>query len=266
MRHYKFISLILIGIFSLMCGGCEKEIDFEYRNIEPIPVIEGTLSQYGAEVRITYTTPMDEPMDLTTVRDASVVIYDLDDGVGYPLSINGEGTYVSSLRGETGHTYRLSVEMEGKSYSSECTMLEPVEIVGMEFEWIKMPYDDVAALQVSFTDRPETVGDCYWLRLYRNGKAYKWTEIIDLLANDGIIDEVMQTTRRDLDEEDEKDILEDGDEVTAVVTPVSREMYDYLEALGIGNSNGPQMFKGNFCLGYFLAAPIASCSITFPDR
>ena len=32
--------------------------------------------------------------------------------------------------------------------------MAPVEITGMEFEWVKMPYDYVAVLQVSFVDDP----------------------------------------------------------------------------------------------------------------
>ena len=142
-------------------------------------------------------------------------------------------------------------------------MCQPTVITGMEFDWIKMPYDYVAVLQVSFTDNPSSFNDCYWLRVYRNGKAYKWVAINDLLSDNGIIHEVLMTTRKDLDEEDEKDKIEAGDEITATVVPISRGMHDYLEALSVGNSNGPRMFAGDFCLGYFLAAPISTQSVIF---
>ncbi|MBD5291516.1 MAG: hypothetical protein HDS24_05545, partial [Bacteroides sp.] len=56
--------------------------------------------------------------------------------------------------------------------------------------------------------------------------------------------------------------LLDGDEVTALVIPISREMVDYLTALE-QDSNGPAMWQGNFCLGYFLASTIASKTIIF---
>lgn len=257
-----FLSLVLF--VSLFVGsGCEKEIDIEYHDIEPILVIEGSLSQDGAEVALTLTTPMDEPFTNTYLTDAKVSIEDITGSGTFDLHPDDRGIFTSTLKGEVGHTYRLQVERGGKKYSAECLMRPLATITGMEFSWIKMPYDEVALLQVSFTDDTSKVGERYWLRLYRNGKAYKWTTVSDHLSSNDNIDEVIMTTRRDLDEEDEKDKLEAGDIVTATLVPVSLEMHDYLEALSIGNSNGPRMFEGSFCLGYFLAAPVSTDSILF---
>lgn len=37
-------------------------------------------------------------------------------------------------------------------------------------------------------------------------------------------------------------------------------------ALTAGGNNGPRMFEGDFCLGYFLAAPVAEGETVFhPD-
>ncbi|MDE5807346.1 MAG: DUF4249 domain-containing protein [Muribaculaceae bacterium] len=260
----NFIAALLAGIFF---ASCEKELDFKYHDIDPILVIEGALTQDGAEVSLTLTTPMDEPMNRDRLTDAEVFISDLTTGEEYLLSPDAAGLYVSEHGGITGHEYRLTVRREGEVYTSESRMEEPVEITGMEFNWIKMPYDYVAVLQVSFTDDPASFDNCYWMRLYRNGEAYKWAEINDLLSDNGIINEVIMTSRMDLDEEDEKDKLEEGDVVKATVTPVSREIHDYLEALSVGNSNGPRMFEGGFCLGYFLAAPVTEKEIAFrPDE
>lgn len=34
-----------------------------------------------------------------------------------------------------------------------------------------------------------------------------------------------------------------------------------------GTSNGPRMYSGDFCLGYFLAAPVAESAVIFhPDE
>lgn len=261
-RRLQLISLITMALMTVTTG-CEKEIDFEYKEIDPILVIEGALTQNGAEVSLTFTTPMNEPFERTRLTDATVSVSDLTVGNDSRLFPDETGVYRSDLRGETGHEYLLTVDREGKRYTSVSVMGGCVDITGMEFSWIKMPYDDVAALQVSFRDNPEETGECYWLRVYRNGEAYKWAEINDLLSSDGIINEVMMTTRRDLEEEDESDILEDGDVVTATVAPIERGMYDYLEALSVGNSNGPRMFEGDICLGYFLAAPVTERSVVF---
>lgn len=104
------------------------------------------------------------------------------------------------------------------------------------------------------------------MRLYRKGIAYKWNLVTGLYGSDGIITDQFMTSRRDLDEEDEQVALRYGDVVTASVSPISREMYDYLEAIS-SDSNGPALFTGDFCLGYFLASPTVSASITFrPDQ
>lgn len=248
---------------SLLTTGCEKELDFKYNSIPPQLVIEGTVTQDGSEVLLTWTTPMGEPMDRTPVTDAQVTISDLTNGQTVTLLPGLNGIYTSDMRGSEGHIYRLTVEREGVTYRAESTMGRETQITGMEFCWVRMPYDDVAALQISFTDDPDSWEDHYWLRVYRNGKIYKWAEINDLLSSGGVIDEVLMTSRRHTEDEDEGDILEAGDEIMATVVPVSRAMYEYLEALSIGNSNGPRMFSGGECLGYFLAAPVAGLTITY---
>ncbi len=262
----RLIRYILISITALTIQSCEKEIDIKYKDIEPIPVIEGELSLQGANVRITMTTPMDEPMNTTLLTDAIVTLTDLTEGTAATLLPDQHGVFTDAGAGIPGHLYELKVIRDGMSYSSRCEMSAPTDLLELEFNWIKMPYDYVAVLQVTFTDYDSIDGDCYWVRLYRNGKAYKWNLVTDLYGTDGIINDVFMTSRRDLDEEDEQDALRDGDVVTASVSPISREMYDYLEAIS-SDSNGPALFAGDFCLGYFLASPTVSASITFhPDQ
>lgn len=262
----KFINYIFIGVVALAFQACKKELDMEYKDIEPITVIEGELSLQGANVRITMTTPMDEPMDTTLLTDATVTLSDLNVGTSEALVADKFGVFTSSNVGIPGHWYELRVVHDGKSYVARCEMAAPTDLLALEFNWIKMPYDHVAVLQVSFTENLAINGDCYWVRLYRNGKAYMWNLVTDLNARNGVINDVFMTSRRDLDEEDEATALRDGDVITASVSPISREMYDYLEAVS-SDSNGPAMFSGDFCLGYFLASATVSSSITFhPDE
>lgn len=263
MKRIIYYTCILIAVAALQ--SCEKEIDINYKDIAPITVIEGCLTQQGADVRITMTTPMDEPMDLTPITDATVILTDLTENCSEVLTLNGQGDYLSCRAGITDHLYELNVKRGNESYTACCRMSAPVEISNIAFNWIKMPYDHVAVLQVTFTDCSPSTG-YYWVRLYRNGEAYMWNLITDLYAADGIINDVFMTSRRDLDEEDEATALRNGDVIRATVTPVSREMYDYLEAVS-SDSNGPLLFSGSFCLGYFLASPVSETSIVFhPDQ
>lgn len=249
-----------------MMTSCEKEIDFKYHDIEPLTVIEGELSTVGARIGITLTTPMDEPMDRTPLTDTSVVITDLTADVEYILSPDSEGFFTDPTPGIPGHRYRLTVEREGNTYSMETLMYPATEIVDAAFNWISMPYDKVAVFQARYLDNPADTGDCYWVKLYRNGEIYSWQEQDDRTAADGVNTFFTMTSRKDTDEEDDDEVLFDGDVMTVTVTPISREMHDYLEALQ-NDSNGPFLFSGPRVLGYFLASTPVSRSVTFhPDQ
>ncbi|MDE6611443.1 MAG: DUF4249 domain-containing protein [Muribaculaceae bacterium] len=250
----------------ILFSSCEKELDFEYHYIDPLTVIEAELTPDGAKIGITYTTPMDEPMDRTLLTDAVVTLTDLTDGSVYYLQTDSEGYFVDNTPGIAGHDYRLTVERAGCHYEARVTMYPPTEIESLEFNWIKMPYDYVAVFQGHFYDNKAAEDDCYWIKLYRNGKIYQWGEMDDRSAVDGISTFFTMTTRMDTSEEDDDTVLFEGDVITFTVSPISEAMHDYLEALQ-NNSNGPAMFSGDKCLGYFMASSPVSASIIFhPDE
>lgn len=250
----------------LLLTSCEKELDIDYHDIDPLTVIEATLTPDGARVGITMTTPMDEPMNTSRLTDASVSLHDRTDGITYTLAPDDEGFFTDPAPGIAGHVYTLTVERGDTRYEATTAMLPPTEITSMEFNWIKMPYDRVAVLQVQYRDDPAEPGQCYWVKLYRNGEIYKWSEMDDRSAVGGTATFFTMTTRHDTDEEDDNTVLYDGDVMTCTVAPISQSMHDYLEALQ-NDSNGPQMFTGDKCLGYFIASSPVSASLTFrPDR
>ena len=76
MRYLKIVVLS----FCFLLVSCEKELDFRYHDIDPVPVIQGVLTEDRCEVSITLTSPMDEPMDRTHVTDAVVELRDLSSG------------------------------------------------------------------------------------------------------------------------------------------------------------------------------------------
>lgn len=262
MRRLRYIyPLLLLMLFA----SCEKELDFKYRYIEPLTVIEGELTPEGIRVGITLTTPMGEPMDRNRLTDAAVTLRDLTDDTDVTLQPGADGFYTGSRPGVAGHDYRLTVERDGCRYEAVTTMYPPTEIISLEFNWIKMPYDQVAILQGKFLDT-DAGGQCYWVQLLRNGESYQWIEIDNRGAIDGICSFITMTSRRDTDEEDDDEVLYDGDVMTCRICPVSRAMYDYLGALQL-DSNGPAMFVGDRCLGYFMATSPVSRSIVFhPDE
>lgn len=257
--------VMLFALCIILLSGCSKDLDLKYHYIEPLTVIEAELTPEGSHVAITLTTPMDEPMDRTRLTDAIVRIHDLTSGIIYSLVADDEGYFSDPTPGIPDHEYMVAVERDGNIYEARTSMYPPTEIVGLEFNWINMPYDQVAVLQAQYLDNSEVDQQCYWIKLYRNGKIYSWQEQDDRGATDGVATFFTMTSRRDTDEEDDDDVLFDGDEMTFTVTQISKEMHDYLEALQ-NDSNGPAMFSGPRVLGYFLASSPVSQSITFhPD-
>lgn len=252
---YIFLVMVLIS--------CEKELDFKYHDIEPIFVIEGKLSQNGAQVTLTQTTPMDEPIDTVPITDAEVNIKDLTHDAVYPLEPDPQGIFRGNFPTYPGHIYKLSITRKKEFYEAESLMYPAVEITDLNFNWIKMPYGMVAVLNISF----RILGDkdaCYWTRIYKNGSPYKWQLSHGSGAVDGILTQSLFTTRKNPDDEDDRSVLHDGDILEVVITGISLEMYDYLTAIQ-SDSNGKPMFEGDFCLGYFLASQEAKSSISFHE-
>lgn len=265
----KYKNNIFCIIFSLSCivpmASCEKDLDLKYHDIEPLTVIEAELTQEGIKVALRLTTPMDEPMDRTLLTDAEITLTDLNSGSAYNLTRDIEGYYVDSTPGIIGHEYKLTVTRNGEVYEAETVMYPSTEIIGVEFNWIDMPFDQVAVLQAQFMEDTSQDGDCYWIKLYRNGEIYLWQEADDRSAVDGIGTFLTMTSRKDTDEDEDDEVFFDGDVITFSICRISRSMHDYLEALQ-NDSSGPAMFSGPRCLGYFIATIPTSKSITFhPD-
>lgn len=259
------IRICCIYIFVFLFISCKKELDFKYHEIEPILVIEGQLTQFGCETRLTYTTPMNEYMDTTHLSDAIVLLKDNTDGSDMILECDKNGIFRNEDAGKDGHSYGLEINYKGNLYTSTCLMRPATEILNLEFSWLKMPYDYVAILEVKFKEL-EGSDNYYWIKIYRNNDAYQWILCDNRSAFNGEITQMTMTSRKNIEKEDEKDILKDGDIVKVDISTISGDMFDYLSALQI-SSNGPKMFEGEFCLGYFLASGITSDTITFhPDE
>lgn len=263
----KILQYILMSAAFPVLASCEKEIDFEYNDIPEQQVIEGLLTQEGVSVKLTKTVPTDEPFNDNTVTDATVTVVDKSTGNTYSMVADEEGTFTcTGLIGKTGNEYELTVVIGKECYRSSCTMLPSSEIVSAEFNWIKMPYDDVAVLKVQFKEVEERTSQ-YWLRIYRNGEPYEWQAIESRNAVDGLVTGMMMTSRKDVDAEDEEDVLREGDVIDIEVLTISTTMADYLNSLNNGDYNGNRMFSGSYCLGYFLVAPISRTQITYhPDQ
>ena len=119
MKHFVSIFALL----SLLCS-CTKEIDIDYKNIEPIPVIEGLLSPEKAEVKITMTRNMNDSAK-TPGMEAQWVKILLPDGSAVPLSFESDGYYrsASPITLQEGNTYTLQVSLDDVVYTGSSTSI-----------------------------------------------------------------------------------------------------------------------------------------------
>lgn len=222
-------KIFYIIIAALLCG-CTKDLELEYRDLDPIPVIEANLTDEGLDIRMTLTSPMDEPMDTVQLTD-----------------------YAASLTELGGQTYRLDVDYQGKHFFSECEMQAHARIADVRFQWIRMPYDHVAVMTIVMDEDPLEPDECWWIKVWRNGEIYKWMCFTDKYAIDGIVEGSTMTSRQN-PEPDDKDSLADGDCLRISATRIPRHILTYLEKLSAQTIDGPTTFSGDFCLGYFLAS------------
>lgn len=266
-KTYYILPLLAAAVFS----SCEKDIDFDYHELDPITVIEANLSDTHTSVIITETTPVDEPMNRTRYTDATVLLTDLTTSESTLLTPDTEDTYTFPGAGIPGHSYKLTVDRSGKHYEATSAMLMPAKLLSFHFYRVAMPMEmSMIVSQVIFIDPPDTRGDCFIVRFFRNGELLSMGTISDiqattqglLIASTMMPDRYSMPEGYDIDDESLKKLLRDGDEITVSVTPVERGYYDYLVALKSG-SNGPRMFDGDFCLGYFLAAPESEATLIY---
>lgn len=265
-----FTKLTLSAAALTLLTACEDELDFQYHDIEPLKVIEGTFTQEWGGLKITLTTPMDEPLDTTPLTDADVAITDLTEGTTYQLTPDAEGIYrlPQGIVPLTGHEYAVDVTTAGQHFKATSTMLPPTSIDVLEFSWIAFPGTEQASLQVGFPDPEPGVENYYFVKIYRNDRTFTWSLARDIYMVDGLVRvNFFLTDREPKDDATFYDMLEPGDVVKAEVYPVDLKMFDYLMSAAMPGKNMIDYFSGDKCLGYFLTAPVASQTIVYdPEK
>lgn len=231
---------------------CEKDIDFEYRNIEPLYVIESSISNEGAKASITQTLDMTSSDDPKGI-DGAIVTITTDDGTIYALKDNGDGTYSSDeAKGIAGHTYTLTANINGKITRSTSVMQDELHLDSAYFAKAKMMGADM------YMFIADLITDCsdnnyYHLIMYRNGEYYNWSATDNhggpKICELGIGCYISQN------ENHEEDIIHNGDTITAEIRRINKHTYDFLDTVYLGAEEkcNPKSNFSNGVLGYFSA-------------
>ena len=246
MKHFVSIFALL----SLLCS-CTKEIDIDYKDITPVPVIEGLLSPEKAEVKITMTRNMNDSAK-TPGMEAQWVRILLPDGTATPLSFQSDGYYRSDapIALNVGDTYTLQVSLDDVVYTGSSTMQPTIEITEPQFLWANI-MDWMQILEFESVNVPDGVKAYGWVRIHRNGKIY-FSDAGKTTGNSPF--DIGLYYDSEVENDDEM-ILYSGDTLLLDVRTIDERVYTYLTEYNSTHHNPDQFFTpsipSKICLGYF---------------
>ena len=253
MTKFIFIAPILVLLFS----GCEKVIDVDLNETNPVIVIEGILTSNpdSAYVRISRTTSYFDNNPQEVVGGAIVKITD-NKGHEFELHENA-GMYVSnSVLTYFDTEYTLTVDVEGTVYKSSSTIhrtvyIDSLSVVANDSYSVFM---DGYNVNMYFHD-PQEENNYYRLKTFVNGEPEDAPE-------DFIFFDDNNTNGKFVEVRIRRKVYEAGDTVTYELQTLDKAAYEYFDAISEiidDNSEGtasPANPNPNFssgALGYFSA-------------
>lgn len=267
-----FLLLIIIILAS-----CQKEIDMDYHEVEPLLAIEGRVTNEGVYVLITRTRSMDDP-DKGRGIDGATVTVSSDDAEERLVYDATDGRYhsPSGMKGVAGRTYRLKVTLDGRDYEAASVMPQQAAIVSTQFVWQPVLDNGVLMYEMWATDAEPDVRNYFLYRMERRATdpkvrqkqgsdAYRRSTFDDRGSMDGRIyrdimclnEEMMDG--RDIEDDQLKQVVFDGDTIMLELMAIDRPTFEYYQSLSIGQRMGsnPKTNISGGCLGYFTAGNIS---------
>lgn len=270
----KNLYILLLLLLTL---SCQKEIELDYRDIEPVVSIEGRVTNEQVYVLITRTRSMNDSVKGRGIGGAVVTISS-EDGTEQLVYDVRDGYYrpASGMKGVPGRTYRLDVTLDGHQYAASSTMPRQAPIVSTQFIWQSLLDNGMLMYEMWATDPEPDVRNYYWYRVDRRAKdpkvrqkqgtdAYRWSSFDDRGAiNARIYRDIMCVNEemmdgQDIEDDQLKSILFDGDTITLQLMTIDRAMFEYYQSLSVGQRMGANPISNisGGCLGYFAAGSVS---------
>lgn len=271
MRNLYTLLLLLLTL------SCQKEIELDYRDIEPVVSIEGRVTNEQVYVLITRTRSMNDSVKGRGIGGAVVTISS-EDGTEQLVYDARDGYYrpASGMKGVPGRTYRLDVTLDGHQYAASSTMPRQAPIVSTQFIWQSLLDNGMLMYEMWASDPEPDVRNYYWYRVDRRAKdpkvrqkqgtdAYRWSSFDDRGAiNARIYRDIMCVNEemmdgQDIEDDQLKSILFDGDTITLQLMTIDRAMFEYYQSLSVGQRMGANPISNisGGCLGYFAAGSVS---------
>jgi hypothetical protein len=244
----KQLFLYVVILSSLV--SCTKEININLKNAPPQIIIEAKVTNVSfAEVKISKSVSFSSGNNFPGVPEATVSIKD-DAGMQYNLTESTPGKYTNELLiGLPGHTYTLSINVEGKRFTAISTMPLLVKLDTLIAENINMGDKFLTVMRPRYTD-PAGLGNCYRFIETINGVRYPQAWVWD----DGLINNGVSSFP--LIQADST--IKTNDIITVEMQNIDKNVFRYFTALlavqqsSTTPANPPTNIAGG-ALGYFSA-------------
>jgi Domain of unknown function (DUF4249) len=253
----KIITMI---IASMTLVACEKEIELDLNSADPQIVIEGAINNLAGPyyVKITRTNNFSDKSEYTGISNALVIISD-DMGVTDTLTEISPGLYeTNTVAGFPEHKYSLNVTVEGKNYSAQSTIPQPVVLDSLRFGVFAAPgagNDNLTTTPI-YTD-PIEIGNNYRFLLKVNGESEPSYTLFNDNVNNG------QPNIRPIGGPGQQLEILAGDTVEVEMRCLDVNVYNYFYTLsaisgagpggGTTPTNPPSNITGENVLGFFSA-------------
>lgn len=254
--------LLLAAVGGLLLPACTKTVDFDFRSVDPIPVVEAYYmpDASGAGscfVRATRTLPYDAaPADPVPAGTFSCRLVDLT-AAETLLECEADGILDRTVpRPADGHEYLLEVRIGDALFSAQSLYHDPVAIEDARFEYKSVMGTDKLICAVSFRDRPGeenyyycTIRTDTWSLSTPCSDKYSDGRLLTVEFSCDSSTGQMGTTVEGAD-------LRPGDVVQIELRTIDRAVWDFYRTEEQGSAFTPADPAGNFsggCLGYFSA-------------
>ena len=254
-----FVALLTVA------GSCTTDIDLGYREITPVIMVQGVVTNEKTEVLITQTRSMYDSVKGRCLPGAQVVVSS-DQGERDILVYDEEANVYRSATGFTGtpgHTYFLSIDYKGQHFEGKSKMLLPSPVKSSGFTWFSVSGEKLLMYQILAEDPYADQYQRYWYRMAVNDTVYRW----NINSNRGnfpgeVAFDIICMTKRQYEKNDKgfsKRLLHDGDIVTIDIMPVDSGVSYYLQTQLFSEMTGITA-KSNLtggCIGVFSAMSVS---------
>jgi hypothetical protein len=190
--EFQILKPYILVLLLAFLASCRKDVELELPEYQDKVVVEGMIEPGSpAIVLLSYGVPYFGDFDYSTpeksfIKGAKVVVSDgtltdtlleLDPRTGY--------FYIGTrILGKTGGTYSLKVMVDGKTFDTQTTIMQPPKLDSVYF---KKDHDSLGFMWQKFNE-PAGIGDCYRWFAKRMTRDQFYAAPFNSVFNDKFID------------------------------------------------------------------------------